>query len=59
VLLTRTAGKPGELGHPDKGIYEPHLYILNNGSLSVMYANEKHVIENPLIQPNYFSKDIS
>lgn len=40
-------GKPGELGHPDKGIYEPHFYILDNGNLSVMYANEKHVTESP------------
>ena len=46
-VIDSTAGKPGELGHPDKGIYEPHLYVLNNGSLSVMYANEKHVTENP------------
>jgi hypothetical protein len=40
-------GKPGELGHPDKGMYEPHLYILDDGRLSVMYANEKHVSESP------------
>lgn len=40
-------GAPGELGKPDKGIYEPHLYYLNNGQLAVMYANEKHVTETP------------
>ncbi len=40
-------GQPGTLGHPDKGIYEPHLYVLANGKLSVMYANEKHVVETP------------
>ncbi len=40
-------GKPGELGHPDKGIYEPHFYMLADGTLSVMYANEKHVTETP------------
>ncbi len=40
-------GKPGELGHPDKGIYEPHLYLLKDGRLSVLYANEKHVTESP------------
>lgn len=40
-------GKPGELGKPDKGIYEPHFYFLADGRLSVMYANEKHVTENP------------
>lgn len=36
-------GKPGELGKPDKGVYEPHFYFLSDGRLSVMYANEKHV----------------
>jgi hypothetical protein len=40
-------GKPGELGKPDKGIYEPHFLLLDDGRLSVMYANEKHVTEQP------------
>ncbi len=40
-------GQPGTLGHPDKGIYEPHFYMLGDGRLSVMYANEKHVTETP------------
>ncbi|MDQ2753063.1 MAG: glycoside hydrolase [Bacteroidota bacterium] len=40
-------GKAGELGKPDKGIYEPHFYVLDDGRLSVMYANEKHVTETP------------
>lgn len=40
-------GSPGSLGNPDKGVYEPHFYFLNDGSLAVMYANEKHVKENP------------
>lgn len=40
-------GKPGTLGHPDKGIYEPHLYLLGDGRLSVLYANEKHVTDTP------------
>ena len=40
-------GKPGSLGKPDKGIYEPHLAFLADGRLSVMYANEKHVTETP------------
>lgn len=40
-------GTPGSLGNPDKGVYEPHFYFLNDGSLGVMYANEKHVTENP------------
>jgi len=46
-VIDSTAGAPGALGHPDKGIYEPHMYYLDNGKLSVMYANEKHVTENP------------
>ena len=38
-------GKPGELGHPDKGVYEPHILQMDNGDLSVMYANEKHITD--------------
>jgi hypothetical protein len=40
-------GRPGELGEPDKGVYEPHFYQLDDGTLAVMYSTEKHVIENP------------
>ncbi len=40
-------GRPGELGHPDKGVYEPHFCFLEDGRLAVMYANEKHVTEKP------------
>ena len=40
-------GPPGSLGFPDKGLYEPHFVLLDNGDLAVMYANEKHVTENP------------
>lgn len=40
-------GKPGSLGKPDKGIYEPHMVLLADGRLSVMYANEKHVAGTP------------
>ncbi|MFB9279293.1 exo-alpha-sialidase [Cohnella cellulosilytica] len=47
-------GSPGSLGNPDKGVYEPHFYRLADGRLSVMYANEKHVIEPP-----YYSQIIS
>jgi len=46
-IIDETHGKPGELGNPDKGIYEPHFYFLDDGRLSVMYANEKHVVETP------------
>ncbi|MFD1905848.1 sialidase family protein [Paenibacillus rhizoplanae] len=40
-------GAPGALGNPDKGVYEPHMQLLNDGSVAVMYASEKHVTENP------------
>lgn len=46
-IIDETHGKPGELGNPDKGIYEPHMYFLNDGRIAVMYANEKHVVEKP------------
>lgn len=46
-MIDENEGEPGSLGQPDKGIYEPHFYKLDNGSLSVMYANEKHVTEQP------------
>ncbi len=40
-------GKSGQLGHPDKGVYEPHFYQLGPHTLAVMYSSEKHVVENP------------
>lgn len=40
-------GTAGSLGNPDKGVYEPHMQLLNDGSVAVMYASEKHVTENP------------
>lgn len=40
-------GSAGALGNPDKGVYEPHMQILSDGTLAVMYANEKHVTESP------------
>lgn len=39
-------GKPGELGKPDKGVYEPHFYFLKDGRLAVMYASEIHVTDS-------------
>lgn len=46
-IIDANEGKPGELGKPDKGVYEPHMYFLGNGKLSVMYANEIHVTATP------------
>ena len=40
-------GVPGSLANPPQGLYEPHFGFLADGSLAVMYANEKHAIENP------------
>lgn len=46
-ILDENEGKPGELGNPDKGVYEPHFYSLNDDTLAVMYSTEKHVTEEP------------
>lgn len=46
-IIDERNGAPGSLGNPDKGMYEPHLYCLEDGRVSVMYANEKHVTEHP------------
>lgn len=40
-------GEPGELGYPDKGVYEPHMGFLKDGRLAVFYASEKHVTADP------------
>jgi hypothetical protein len=40
-------GRPGQLGRPDKGVYEPHFYQLTPNELGVMYSTEKHVTESP------------
>lgn len=45
-IIDANEGKPGELGNPDKGMYEPHLGFLKDGRLAVMYANEKHVTDS-------------
>ncbi|SDD33944.1 family 43 glycosylhydrolase [Niabella drilacis] len=46
-IIDANEGAPGTLGTPDKGMYEPHFYFLNDGRLAVMYATEKHVTESP------------
>jgi hypothetical protein len=45
-VIDTNEGKPGELGKPDKGVYEPHFNILADGRLAVMYASEKHVTDS-------------
>lgn len=44
-VIDSNEGSPGSLGHPDKGVYEPHFCFLPHGQLAVMYANEKHVTD--------------
>ena len=53
-IIDERNGAPGSLGKPDKGMYEPHLDFLQDGRISVMYANEKHVTE-----PSQYSQIIS
>jgi hypothetical protein len=40
-------GPPGSLGNPDRGVYEPNMEVLPDGSIGIMYANEKHVTGSP------------
>ncbi len=53
-VIDANEGSPGSLGHPDKGVYEPHFCFLKGGKLAVMYANEKHVTDK-----NSYSQIIS
>ncbi len=39
-------GEAGDLGWPDKGVYEPHIDYINEDELAVFYANEIHVTED-------------
>ncbi len=41
-------GLPGELGNPDKGVYEPYIGLLHNGEIAIFYSSEKHVTD---VQP--------
>ena len=38
-------GPPGSL--KQRGLWEPHFFLLNDGRLAVAYANEKHASEKP------------
>ena len=37
----------GSLGNPDRGVYEPHMLLLDDGSVAVMYASEKYACSTP------------
>ncbi len=45
--LDSNEGTPGSLGNPDRGLYEPHFQLLNDGSLACFYASEKYAASNP------------
>ena len=34
-------------GVKQRGLWEPHFFLLNDGRLAVTYANEKHAAEKP------------
>lgn len=34
-------------GRKDRGVWEPALHILPDGTVSVLYANEKHAVDTP------------
>jgi len=38
-------GSPGSL--KQRGLWEPHFFLLNDGRLAVAYANEKHASDQP------------
>lgn len=60
-VIDANEGKPGELGNPDKGVYEPHLLQMDNGDIAAMYANEKHIVETghlPQVVSQRISKDM-
>jgi len=60
-IIDANEGKPGELGNPDKGVYEPHILQMDNGDLAVMYATEKHIVETgrlPQVVSQRISKDM-
>ncbi|THF80376.1 sialidase family protein [Cohnella fermenti] len=46
-LIDSNEGEPGELGNPDRGVYETHFCQLDNGDLGVMYASEKYALASP------------
>lgn len=46
-VIDENSGYPGELGNPDRGVYEPHMLLINKNVLAVMYASEKHACEVP------------
>jgi hypothetical protein len=60
-VIDANEGKPGELGNPDQGVYEPHMLQMDNGDLAVMYASEKHILETghlPQVVSQRISKDM-
>lgn len=40
-------GAAGELGNPDRGVYEPFMVQINESTIGVMYASEKYATSTP------------
>lgn len=40
-------GAAGTLHNPDRGVYEPYMNLLPNGSIGVLYASEKYAASTP------------
>ncbi len=46
-LIDANEGKPGSLGKPDKGVYEPFLFRLDPSRIGVLYSSERYVTSSP------------
>ena len=47
IIDENVGEKAGSLGNPDRGVYEPHMLLLDDGSVAVMYASEKYACSIP------------
>lgn len=47
VIDQNTGDVTGSLGNPDRGVYEPHMLLLSDDSVAVMYASEKYACSAP------------
>ena len=44
-IIDENHGGVGELGNPDRGVYEPHLFQLDKNRIAVFYASEKYACD--------------
>lgn len=47
IIDENVGEEAGSLGNPDRGVYEPHMILLDDGSVAVMYASEKYACSIP------------